>query len=360
MSTLYKQFKNFDELTNATFPQGSFRNSVSNALYGINSLSADRIMSSNKDRMGYVFFTRPQLNLSDSNIHATSALYNLRTKSPDALHTYIRCSLDPRLSIVGGNYGKPIVSNLLNNKLCFFPLLTNTCLSLSGWPDKVLPTFESAEGARGEVYSMADGSRDMYGVFDLDASFQNIQDSPVHILFDSWTEYISEVFEGIIDPYLDMLVFREIDYNTRIYRIITDDTDRFVKQIFACGAAYPLQTSDSKFADYNTSSRYNLNSKEINIRFRCMGALYNDPRLLLEFNMAVAQFHSGIYNCIVRREEPYGVNTYGLTKIGPEYRAIFNFHAIPYINLHTYELCWIVDKNDKNVIKIAQELEIEL
>ena len=358
MKNYFDTLKSFSNLGNLTFPHGSFKNTVSNALYGLNTLSTERIYSANRDKMGFVFFTRPQLNLTDININYISQLYNLKTTSPDAIQTFVRCTLDPRLMLSNGNYGKPIKSNLVNNQLCFIPILTNSCMSLSGWPDKVLPTFETSEGARGEVYSMADGSRDMFGVFDLDATFQNIQDSPVHMMFDAWTEYISEVFEGIIDPYIDYLVHREIDYNTRIYRIITDDTDRFVKQIYACGAAYPLQTSDSKFADYNTSSAYNMNNKEINIRFRCMGALYNDPKLLLEFNLAVAQFNPAVRNCILTGQEPYGINNQGLIKIPSYMKTLFNYHAIPFINLHIGELCWLVNVNDKVTANLIKDLEI--
>lgn len=342
-------YKNLTELKDVEFGIGALETQNFHALNGINNIGGDRVQSANKDKMGYIFFTRPQLNLSPHNMTLNSPLRYLVHKDPNSIHNYIRCTLDPRLMINKEGY-----SSIVNNNLAFIPLLTNTCISCSGWPDKVIPTFESAEGARGEQHSMADGVKDYLSTFDLDCSFFNIQESPAHMLFTAWTDYISAVFDDRMRAYPDFIVEREIDYNTRVYRFIMDEHDKYIKQSFACGAAYPLQTSDSKFADYDISKVYNLNNKEINIRLRCMGAEYNDPRILYEFNLSIIQFNIIFRDCIKAGQKPYYNNSYGLYKVPHELREHYNNYAIPYINLDEMELCWIADLNDPRVAEIHE------
>lgn len=358
MDNIFTKYENFLNLINSHSGSGSPRVAGYNAMYGLNNLSsADRIQGLNKDKMGYVFFTRPQLNLSDSNIlmDVSGIIRNIKVthENSNLIQNAVRCYLDPRLMVPNGNDNRRLHCDLINNENPFISILSNSCLSLSGWPDKVTPTFESAEGARGEVHSMIDGSRDYLQSFDLDATFMNFEDSCVHMLFNVWGEYGSQVFEGTMYPYIDFLVNNEIDYNTRIYRFVMDHTDTYIKQFFACGAAYPITTSESKFADYDSTKFYNIN-KDINVRFRCLGAEYNRPITLLEFNMTVAAFNSSIMRCIRAGQKPYENNSYGLIKVTNEYRKIFNYKAIPYINLETNELCWIIDQNDPTVRELMK------
>lgn len=361
MEDIFTKYENFTNLVNSNASGGSPKVSGYNAMYGLNNLSAgDRIQGFNKDKMGYVFFTRPQLNLSDNNIlyDQTGIIRNLKVSENnyDTIQNAVRCYLDPRLMTSMGNGGYRLQCNLINNENAFLSVLSNSCISLSGWPDKVTPTFESTEGARGEVHSMIDGVRDYYQSFDLDATFMNYEDSCIHMLFNVWEEYGCQVFEGTMYPYIDYLVNHEIDYNTRIYRFVMDNTDTYIKQFFTCGAAYPITTSESRFADYDSTKHFNT-IKDINVRFRCVGAEYNRPVSLLEFNMTVAAFNPSIMECIKSKQKPYEKNNFGLIKVTNEYRKIFNYKAIPYINLDTNELCWIIDQSDPTVKEILKQLD---
>ena len=129
---------NLDGFIETTQPFGSIEKAIGNTLYGLNHRKVKNITPKNRDMYGYVFFTRPQLKLTDENIKNYRPFYNLLTNKKSSIQNYIRNILDPRLKDC------PIV----DEKLAFIPILTNTVKTVSGWPDKVSPTFTSKEGVR--------------------------------------------------------------------------------------------------------------------------------------------------------------------------------------------------------------------
>lgn len=240
-------------------------------------------------------------------------------------------------------------SALVDPNMAFIPLLTNTIKSMSGWPDLTLPTFTSKEGLKRDQWSIADGYIDIYEAFDIDCTFRNIKDEPTVIMFETWLRYMAMVFEGMMSPYMDMIVENEIDYNTRIYRIVLDESKTFVKKIAACGAAFPMNVPNSRYFDYDDSNKYIDSAKDINIRFKCMGAMYNDDILVHEFNQTV-----GIFNADLRKFVQTGT---GFPKDYEEipYNLIhyFNHRGYPLIDKDTLQLRWYIStKSD-----VYQELK---
>ena len=62
-------------------PIGSITRAVSNNLYGINFRQTGNVVPRAKDSQGFVFFTRPQLNLNSMNITNYRGFYNLLTSN---------------------------------------------------------------------------------------------------------------------------------------------------------------------------------------------------------------------------------------------------------------------------------------
>ena len=71
----------------------------------------------------------------------------------------------------------------------------------------------------------------------MDVTFKNTKGNPLLYFFYIWIKYQTLVFEGILNPYMDMIVENEIDYNTRIYRLVMDQQKRYVTYIAATGAS---------------------------------------------------------------------------------------------------------------------------
>jgi hypothetical protein len=229
----------------------------------------------------------------------------------------------------------PIPCPIVDPSQAFIPVLTNNLLTLSGWPDVVAPVFESDAGLYKETYVQVDGLTKNYESFDLDASFRNTRGDPILYMFYIWLNYMSNVFEGKLVPYLDYLVENIIDYNTRIYRLVLDSNKEKVKKIAATGACFPITVPTGSFFDFNSETPYSDQNKDISIRFRCMGADYMDDILIREFNQTVKTFNPLM-------KDSYRGNHMQL--VNQKLLPLFNNRGYPRINENTYDLEWWVDK----------------
>lgn len=342
---------------------GSVSRPIANNLYGINHRNLKGAVPENRDSYGLTFFTRPALNLSRANLANIRKFYSLLTTNPNSVHAYVRCMLDPRISRMGEFQADVSVNNnflatqeekaivkklrdkyfgstfrcpLVDEKLAFIPVLTNNLKSLSGFPDIVMPTYTTKEGLKREQWSIADGMIDIYEAYDIDCTFRNIKDEPIILLFETWLRYMAMVFEGMMSPYFDFIIENEIDYMTRIYRLVLDESKTFVKKMGATGVAFPVNVPNGKFFDYDDTEKYNNNNKDISIRFKCLGAEYNDDILVKEFNTCTLIFNPELGNEINSGK----LNNY--VKIPFNMLEYFNYRGYPLIDKNTLELCWYI------------------
>jgi hypothetical protein len=230
----------------------------------------------------------------------------------------------------------PIPCPLVDSSQAFIPVLTNNLLTLSGWPDVVAPVFESESGMYKESYAQVDGLSRNYESFDLDASFRNTRGDPILYMFYIWLQYMSDVFEGKLVPYMDYLVENVIDYNTRIYRLVLDVNKQKVKKIAATGASFPVSVPTGSFFDFNSETPYSDQNKDITIRFRCMGADYLDDILIKEFNDTVKIFNPSMFNRYRDQE---------MVRVSQKTLPLFNNRGYPRIDETTYDLEWWVSKD---------------
>ena len=314
---------------------GSLEKVTGNNLYGIRHTAGSAPVPINKDSYGLTFFTRPQLNMQGDNLRNVRTMYTLLTQNDVSIPRWVRCTLDPRLAYGIGPTGK-LSSPLVDPLQAFIPVLSNNLQSMSGWPDIAISTFTSKAGNYQEEWSQVDGHARNYSTFDLDATFKNTKGDPVGYLMHIWEQYQSLVFEGMLVPYLDFITENRMDYNTRIYRLVLDADKRFVKKIAATGAAFPISSPMGQYFDYSTEKPYNDQSKDISIRFKCMGAIYNDDILIHEFNMTVQIFNYAMSD---------GLRASSMVLVGRSIVSLFDNRGYPRINPDTYELEWWVDKD---------------
>lgn len=344
---------------------GSINRAIGNNLYGINHRQTPNAVPSNKDTYGLTFFTRPQLNLQADNIRNVRQFYPLLTDNPLTIQMATRCTLDPRI-MYGYSFGindnngpkigesKSIITALntplIDNKMAFIPILTNNLNSISGWPDIVAPVFTSKSGLYNEVYSQVDGLTRNFETFDIDASFRNTRGDPIIYMFYIWLHYSSLVFKGDIVPYLDFITENEIDYNSRIYRLVLDKHKNRVTKIAATGACFPISVPTGSFFDYNNDKPFNDQNRDFTIRFTCMGVDYQDDILVNEFNKTVVIFNPNMSDDL--REAT-------MVRISNINLPLFNNRGYPRINQDTYELEWWIFKETYN-IKTEQFLSTNL
>lgn len=319
----------------ASMPIGSIDKSIGNNIYGINHRQTGGAIPSNQDQYGLTFFTRPQLNLQPDNIRNQRIFYPLLNSRPDSMQRAIRCLLDPRLmygySMAKGRTMAPISCPVVDNELAFFPAMTNNLERLSGWPDIVAPTFSSEADLLEGVQTYVDGPTIYNGSFDLDCSFRNTKGDIILYGTYIWMRYMSAVFTRQALPYLDMIVEREIDYNTRIYRLVLDKQKNRVTKIAATNASYPVSSPMGSFFDFDRSKPFNDQNKEITIRFKCDGVTYMDDILIHEFNAAV---------CIFKPAMRDGTRETSMAKLSKAAAIRNNWRGYPRIDPNTYELEW--------------------
>lgn len=314
-------------------PLGDVRSSIGNNLFGINHRQTPNRIPINRDHYGLTFFTRPMLNLTNQNLRAVRDFIPLLTTNELSLPRMIRTYLDPRL-------GLPCP--IADDKSAFIPILTNLLQSCSGWLDPYVEVHTSKPGVKREVFSMVDSVIDKYSAYDISATFRNMEGDPITAMFALWTSYMSGVFEGVLVPYPDFIAYNEIDYNTRIYRLVLDRNKRIVQKIAACGAALPKNTPLGGSFNFESDRPLNPTNDQIQIQFHCNGYSYNDPILVYEFNSVVAMFNPEMAEDAYQSE---------MTEI-PQYELMyFNTTACyPRIDPNTMELKWYASNDLYNAV----------
>jgi hypothetical protein len=224
---------------------------------------------------------------------------------------------------------------MVDPQQAFIPILTNTLMSISGWPDVTVPYTTSHEGAYKEQFGLVDGVTDIYSAYDIQANFRNIPGDPVTALFLYWSHYMSHVFQGNVVPFPEMIIENEVDYETRIYRLVLDPTKTKVQKIAACGASFPYAAPIGGVSfNYDSEKPLNQSNDQISIPLHCFGAIYQDPILLDTFNRTVCAFNDTM-------ADSYRSNLY--TKVPLGALGIFNNKGYPRIDPDTWELEWWVD-----------------
>lgn len=318
---------------------GSPARSLTKNLYGINISQAPGLLPTNKDLQGYTFFVRPQLNLQDANVRNVRQFSSLLSTDPISSRRFVRCCLDPRL--VHG-YGKvtPMGVTLLNNRQAFISPATNNIKSISGWPDITAQMFISKKGLYGEEWGCVDSTTLNYESGELDVTFRNVTGDVLHYLFHIWVNYTSFVFDGRMTPYIDFVTENEIDYNTRIYRLVMDKNKEKVVHIGATGAAVPITDPMGRLFDFSEESPYSDQGSEFSIRFKTFGHIYDDNTLIHDFNKTVEIFNPDMADPN-REGDPKNPGTSRkMVKVPRSLISLFESYAYPRINPQTAELEW--------------------
>lgn len=306
---------------------------------GINISQSPRPIPRSKEHQGYVFFTRPQLNMQSDNLRNVREVRDLVSGNPLTEEYKVRCLLDPRLG-AGYRYlntqAPEYRTPLVDNELAFIPFLTNNCNTLTGWPEEVMTFQTSKPDVYGGVKTQPNGSILISGKYTLSGNFRNVYGDPLIKLMHYWMFYMSAVSTyGTLRPYPDMEAYDYVDSNTRIYRIILDPLKEKVSRIYACGAALPSANAISASADYNRETPYSDQTKDLNISFECDGMIIMDPILIYTFNGTVEAFCPGM------REEN---RERAMVKLSKLTIPFFDALAYPRINPDNNDFEWWVKK----------------
>ena len=340
-----REFEQAIRDVNISSGNGDLQTAMQNLFYGINQRATGTAIAANSDHYGLTFFTRPRLNLSYHNVLADPRLETILTEDKYSLARAIRAMLDPENNV--GHYGNPVRSPLIDPKQAFMPMFSDLLLSLSGFPDQVIDSFTSDEGAYKEVYGFVDTVPRDFSTFDLTATFKNIAGDPITLALNVWLNYARNVYNGTMVPYPDSIYYNEVDYNTRIYRMTLDPSRTFVQKICCTGASYPTTDPIGSCFNFNMEQPTNEDNAQLPVQFKSFGIYYNDPRVIHWFNRVVADFNYDMsYSVPGDPSSPIrgaARGTYQKAERVIE-RNKSNYRAYPHINVATMELEWWTPK----------------
>ena len=304
---------------------GNPNKTITRNLYGFDHSKSSAPLPPSRSSGGFMLFTRPQLNLSGNNLRSIRKFYNLLNTDPLTVARYVRATLDPRLGMKGMKDQEYAPCPLLDNKQAFIPLISNSITSGTGWPDKVVPKFVSEPNRMKDTYQQVDGMTNLREPLTIDVNCRNTVGDPLYHMLDLWTDYTMLVHSGELEPYPDMILRNEKDYETRCFRIVLDKTNTFVSRIASTSPGFAEGVSQGNFYDFDKSKPYVDGSDEISMRFSFTYVEYEDPILIKDFNETVEAFNEDmtdknrpIYMVKVPRGERELVNSRGYPRINPD------------------------------------------
>lgn len=319
------------DIVSRNFGYGSPSTSLYELFHGFSRHGSSDLVPTNTDFQGYAFFGKPRFNLLDENIRPISRLLYLTHSSSDSLGAAIRSYLMPyKDQLLFG--GTNVRSKAVNDKSAFIPFLSNTLVSLSGWPDETTESLVTKEGRAHQVRSYPDSRVELFGSYDLTASFVSKKGDPHSALFGAWRQYMLSKTAGDITAFPDTIAYRETDFDIPIYMFVMgDDRATINKAARTGGGAYPTVGLSGASFDWDRTKSMVESNQTMSIPFHTDGVLYNDPQILLDFN-ALSRMFNGDLDDSVREST--------LKKLSDDEARLLDYQGYPYIDIDANKLEW--------------------
>lgn len=323
---------------------------------------------------GYTFITRPRLNLTGANIHQDPVLTTLHSYNNRSVPFMIRMLLDTRIShpqggsiYLGdsGDWFDPLPpeiaelntlsrkSPLFDHQNPFFVPLCNGLKGVSGWPDFNLEVEQQDLDFHSGDFTYAKGSDFNNRTQELSLEFRDVQGSVILSSFYYWCLYMGLQAKGIVMPYPDDEWEQRLNYTVSIYRFITDPTKKHVLWWAKATGCFPKSVPVGALFNVNQDEVILSSAMNFSIPFTANDIKYNDPAILLDFNILMQRYCPSISNDSV------------FSTVDP-YDQYENFNALPYISAtenNGIQILWRTSKDyrdgDGNGMS-SKELDTEL
>ena len=326
--------------------RGSSRDTLTNIFTGFNHRMAPLYVPKNVDNTGFTFFTRPDCNFSLDNMISSRKMQEATRAGRGSQAAAIIAMLDPLnewllLDKKNPRLGAPLAREVqFDNKCAFIPMLSNLITSLTGFPDSTLDVWTSEEGLIREQVAYVDSIYEVNNAYTLSAQFRNIDGDPITTYLNFLVDYMSGVRKGTYIPRAENMYQRVVDYQSRVYRLVMDPTKRYVRKFGIANALFPI--TDAMGASMNISGNNPLvtDTDQVSVQFYAIGAYYNDPIIIQEFNDVVATFNPDMFPEDENSSYFIPSGKDFMRKLTREEIGIFNYRGYPRINPNTYELDW--------------------
>lgn len=198
--------------------------------------------------------------------------------------------LATRLGDMGLHQAKKLLINEHNNNFDkfnftspFIPILSNTCLSVTGAKDFQLNEHTYEEDEFSATIKVPTGMDELWGPGTLNASFTDIAYGPVSLLFICWIYYIHYVSRGNILTTREHILERILDYTCSIYIFVIGDDGRRIERWGKFTGCYPTSFPMSGQLEHNTNMETDALQK-LSISFSYNRYEPMDPQVFTDFN----------------------------------------------------------------------------
>lgn len=215
----------------------------------------------------------------------TDAVNNIIIQNPDLV-------IDPSLPISMRKTAKDsfVVYNSVkkqyeyaNYTTPFIPLLSNACISCSGFKDFNLETFTYDSDYFGNSIQVATGQDDVYGPGEFSVEFEDIYGGPISILFLIWVEYISKVSRGYLTASRRNILNLVLDYTSSVYLFVTGRDFSTIMYFARVIGAFPISFPLGQFIQFTREPTLE-NAKNLSITFKYNSFSPMDIQDLADFN----------------------------------------------------------------------------
>lgn len=224
---------------------------------------------------GYVFFTRPDLNITMDNItsDAGSIFFNICGRYPDVVKSLTK-------SLSGSHQ--------------FIPLLSNRCTGMDVQNEQ-LETKELGETITGWKLTYGMNIIKSRSAGSVSTSFVDDQSLSIYALFKIWCEYISSISRGIISPRKQYIRTKQLDYACSIYYFLCSEDGENIIFWTKYTGCIPTSVPSSNFAD-SIDNMISVPKYTIDWQYAFKRDL--DPMTLAEFNKLTGSGfeYENIYN----------------------------------------------------------------
>ena len=267
--------------------------------YGINTLPG------NVEHAGLTFITRPKLPLTRGNLQLVPSLIGLDVNDPKTFAYAIRCWLDTKFSKNGANLANVIKCPFFNHKSAFNIPLSNAVIAQSGWPDPFIQTYTTQGGFFQEDQTFPIGSDRLRKTYDLNFTFKETQGGPILAMLYAWYEVMACLAEGSMVAYAEDIDAQRMCYTVSIYRFLLDPSKRHITHYAKATGCFPKAPPMGALFNQSPGEAAIEAAKEISIPFVANKIEYDDPRILLDFNMLVTRYCPDIHTYPILRPETY-------------------------------------------------------
>ncbi len=235
----------------------------------------------------YIFFTRPDLQLTDKAGNLKSSIKNspffmeAKMRYPDILKQL-------QISI---------------SKKPYINLLSNTVISSLDLPTITSSEVENSSNIYGDTisYKWSSGSSDIEHEFSLE--FEDSKYLEVYHLFKIWDKYCSEKTKGNIDIPENFVLNKILHDQVSVYKIVVGEDGETVLFYAKLTGVYPKSVPREVFSSLNENGGLKLN-----VNFKAAFVEDMDPEIIDDFNDLFNTYNTNSKNIPIYNKKYFDIN----------------------------------------------------